>query len=484
MNTTPQRHDSTSNQSVPDQQAPQGFPGSSNVSSRGSAGFPNPLKATPALKILQEAVFYIDAANSQAGERWAINQGSGGAALNARYGSGVSANTNDPLWLSRPVDGTNYAYLSGSADDVFTVPDEAALSITGDFEYVVRISPSSWLTLNQTLLCKSDSVSQRGVEWRLSTGSMNLALSSNGSSITTVVASASIPAGTGWLKVTWRASDGRCQFFTAADEASEPSSWTQYAGDQTAAVGAIFDNTSVVRFGNRASSLNPFTGGVYRMIIRNGIGGSTVLDINTATDVTSSAATTFTATSGQTVTVNRSTSGRKTVLVTRPVWLFGTDDYFETANHPLLDLSRRFTALAVIRRWTTLGTSDSIMSKSNASEAGWMLNTGAVGTTPRFLFSDGVNAVIAAAPALSASGVLESIYAVRGATAVVGINATTGTAVTDAIATPSNSSAFRIGRLSGASTEYIDCELLAAAVFRRALSTAEIAAINTHYETA
>jgi hypothetical protein len=48
--------------------------------------------------------------------------------------------------------------------------------------------------------------------------------------------------------------------------------------------------------------------------------------------ITTGAATSFTAVTGQTVTINRSTSGRKTVAVTQPTWLFGTDDYMEVNN--------------------------------------------------------------------------------------------------------------------------------------------------------
>ena len=44
------------------------------------------------------------------------------------------------------------------------------------------------------------------------------------------------------------------------------------------------------------------------------------------------AETSFTALTGQTVTITRSTSGRKTAIVTQPCWLFGTDDYMEVNN--------------------------------------------------------------------------------------------------------------------------------------------------------
>ena len=47
-----------------------------------------------------------------------------------------------------------------------------------------------------------------------------------------------------------------------------------------------------------------------------------------------------------------------------------------------------------------------------------------------------------------------------------------------------NTSVMRIGADGGAGGQYQDFELLAVAVFRRALSATEIAAINTYYGTA
>ena len=92
----------------------------------------------------------------------------------------------------------------------------------------------------------------------------------------------------------------------------------------------------------------------YRAQVLDGIDGTTVLDVDTSV-VTSGSDTSFPALTGQTVTINRSTSGRKAVAVTHPLWLFGTDDYMEVADNDLIDFgaSDSFTVLAVVRQWAT-----------------------------------------------------------------------------------------------------------------------------------
>jgi hypothetical protein len=84
------------------------------------------------------------------------------------------------------------------------------------------------------------------------------------------------------------------------------------------------------------------------------------------------------------------------------------------------------------------------------------------------------------------SGQLTVTAAVRNVSAdnlIVYLNGTAGTAVTDTTTGLINSAdVFRIGRLSGAGTEYADMELLGVAIFRRALSAAEISVITSYYQ--
>ena len=248
----------------------------------------------------------------------------------------------------------------------------------------------------------------------------------------------------------------------------------------------MFSGTATVRIGIRGDDSQRFLGAVRRVIVRNGIGGTTVLDVNAATDITSGAATTFTATSGQTVTVNRATSGRKTVLVTRPVVLFGTDDYCEVADSPLLDPAAGdpFTVSVVARKWGTTANQTLVAHKADTTTgAGFVLDTGTGGTAPRLIVADGTNSTTATGT-LSA-GTLSMITGVRDVGAdqiAVSVSGTSGTPQTDTT-TGSLASAdtLRIGRLSGAGTAYADMELFAVMVWRRPLTLGERYDVARYY---
>jgi hypothetical protein len=162
-------------------------------------------------------------------------------------------------------------------------------------------------------------------------GRLFLQLSADGTTgaiVTTT--SVAIPVADGallWTRVTYRTSDNRVQFFTSTDG----SSWTQLGTDLTNTAGAIYAGTSPVEISTSTGGTLVAPGKTYRAQILNGIDGTTVLDVDTSV-ITAGSAISFTAVTGQTVTINRSTSGRKTVAVTQPTWLFGTDDYMEVNN--------------------------------------------------------------------------------------------------------------------------------------------------------
>jgi hypothetical protein len=98
---------------------------------------------------------------------------------------------------------------------------------------------------------------------------------------------------------------------------------------------------------------------------------------------------------------------------------------------------------------------------------------------------DGANGASATGPART-SGALTITAGVRNVvtdTLTTYMNGTAGTAVTDTTTgSLANAEAVRIGRLSGAGTGYADMELLAVAVFRRALTASEVSAITSYYQ--
>jgi hypothetical protein len=206
--------------------------------------------------------------------------------------------------------------------------------------------------------------------------------------------------------------------------------------------------------------------------------------------ISSGATTAFTALTGQTVTINRSTSGRKSVAVVSPVWLFGTDDYMQVANNDLLNFTSidSFSLLAIVRHWADSGTNNATLAKRGTfgSGVGYALRNSTSTTNPVFEYGTGSGALNrGVALGTRTLSKLQSYVGVKDADAAIitsyldGIQGGTGSdTLTGSFA---NTLPFRIGRFSSAA-EYIDMELIAVAVFRRALTASEVAAITAYYE--
>jgi hypothetical protein len=399
--------------------------------------------------------------------------------------------TNDPLLL--PHTGENYiTFPLDGASNGLSVASSASLDLTGDIEMVFRYTKTSWNNYdgfgakNLSYGLRADN-STVGVPQFFFTNASGVQTASPG--VTALLQ--------GWLKVTFDADNGSgantTTFYTAPDQASEPTSWTLLGspavGTGTSAI--VTEPAQALTVGQVFG--NGFNGGIYRAIIRNGIGGTTVLDVDCPTDVSSSEAASFTATTGQTVTVNRATSGRKTVIVTRPIWLFGTDDYLEIADTALLDVAagESFTVGVVGRAWSTFGTNDAFVAKkanTTNTTAGWAL-TAQSATAPQAAFDvgDGINGAESVSGSRTA-GVLFLVAGVRNVTAdtlTTYLNTMAGTPVTDTTTGSSaNAEVVRIGALSGTASEFSDFEMLAAFAARRAWTAAELSTVAAFYGVA
>jgi len=192
-------------------------------------------------------------------------------------------------------------------------------------------------------------------------------------------------------------------------------------------------------------------------------------------------------------TINRATAGRKTVAVTRPVWLFGTDDYMEVPDNALLnmDASQSFTVVAVVREWATPAANGRFVEKlSSNSLAGYtILNAGTLMGRAYFYLGDGTTTVSNSGQSGAfTAGTLTGLFGVRNTTTRTYNNTLTNAPIGPDQADTTTGSLtttqpLRIG-ISTAFTSPSDMELLAVAVFRRALTATEIASINTYYGTA
>jgi hypothetical protein len=404
--------------------------------------------------------------------------------------STTGVDTNDPLLLTH--DGsTNYLYLPGILSNYASTPDSAALDLTGDIELVCRFAPTDETpSAVQRLISKRPDASSANYEMYLDTTGkigFNIGAASVAVSTSADTHGDGVPR---WWKITYTgASTKVANFYVADDSPTEPSSWTQLGGANVAYGVTPAANTSPLYIGAIGTSFNPFQGAIYRAIVRNGIGGTTVFDADFTTN-TNQSSFTESSSNAATVTINRATSGRKSAMVTRPVWLFGTDDYMEIADNDLLDFaaSGDMTVLAVCRRWTNAPNNGRIVSKRDGSgtNVGWELLNDS--TTLDVMALVDVGASNSTFPTnveqTMTEGQLHSVGAIFDRTNSL-VKAANGISISSGVSMPagdaSNAKSMLVGRIDGLSAAYNDMEVVAVAVFRSALTSTELGQIADYY---
>jgi len=453
--------------------------------------------------LLTEAVLWIDA--DEPGAQSVPNIGSGGSALDARLGSTTGADSNDPKYLDH--DGENYVHCVGAANSGLW-SNVAEPTVT---QVDIRVRMANVVnTANDRVI-----VGYRGGFAALRIGSataLGMQLRSTDTSVdaTRFPNSATIPgawADHAWFAGTFDPATRQYAYYVYSDNTPNPpaslSNWTLIgsgtmpAGSATGQWSGDLDNTKAgylwtdIMSNNKAGGGN-ILGDFYGYQTRSTINGTIVDRLDVPTDLTAANATSFTsAYSDATVTIARDTSGRKTVAVTRPLWLFGTNDYMEIPDNDLLDFGAAdsFTVAAVHRHWNNFGLELPLVAKRASSAGGaigWSLGSG--GTTAaqtKIQISDGTDAVAGVSGSRTA-GALSFVAGVRNVTAdnlITYLNASAGSPATDPTTTTlENSNVVRVGYYS-AGGPAADMEFHAALVWRRALTAGEITALNTFFQT-
>ena len=455
-----------------------------------------PTRIAAGEQIMSQAVWWIDCSQTDSTDQVLDNQGWGGTALTTQLGSSATADSNDPKYLSWS--GSNYLYLPGVVGNYASTPDSAALDIVGDLDIRVQVALDDWTPSTQArLVDKVSAVNGGGYALDIQTGGAPILFWSQtgidyigkAATVATGLTDGSIKWVRATLDVNNGASGNDVKFFLSDNGID----WTQLGTTvTTAGTTSIQANTSPVQIGQAEGNVFPAAGKFYDVQIFNGIDGTKVLDVDTSI-ILNGSETSFLAKTGQVITINRPTTGKKAAAVVYPLWLFGTDDYMEVADNSLIDFAATdsFTLFAVGRQFTTFGTNDAILAKkanTTNTTAGYLLgNDGTTAQLGRMQIGDGAAGTDAVTGASRVSGTLTSLAAVRNVSTdntIVYLNGTAGTAVTDTTtATLANAEVMRLGRLSGAGTEYNDMELVAAAIFRRALSATEITTITNYYNS-
>lgn len=450
-----------------------------NISSRIPAGE----------QLLKQAVYWIDAAQSDNSDQILDNQGWGAPSLTTQLGSTTSADSNDPKFLDFA--GTNYVYTTGVNSNYLSIPDSNALDITGDIDLRAYLAMDDWTP---------SAVSGLVTKWQTSQRSYNLSLNTSGTLVfswstdgtTTLTATSTVATGVTdgdpkWVRATLDVDNGAVGNDVKFWLSNDGITWTQLGATVTTALTtSIYAGTFQVNVSGDFGGSNTLAGKIYRAQILNGIDGTKVLDVDTSV-IGSGSATTFDALTGQTVTINRSGTGKKTSVVTAPLWLFGTDDLMTVADNDLVDFdaTQDFTLFAVTRTFTNAGTGNrAILVKqiSAATQAGYALINNSRQTNIQIrdsstLVGDASGTQIADGSLMVSTGVVSRSTTTE--TAYEGIITNGGTSISTVTGSLANASALTIGRY--ANDTYSDMEFVAAAIFRRALTASEISTLTNYY---
>jgi hypothetical protein len=435
--------------------------------------------------------------------RVAPNLGWGGTALNARYGSTVAPNSNEPLLLGHT--GENYLYLPGGtiSANFASVPAAVGspLDITGDVAIAVHVdrelpSEDRVLLIRRQGGVDSAFFSYLFGQWNAGGGVFLKFqwVDAAGASFATY-GTVTVPRTTQHVGVTHVVDNGAGQNVVSFYGSTDGTTWTLIQSITNAGTTSHRSNAAQVGIGGTNTGDYGAVGSYYRARIWDAasFAGAPVFDADFTSGITSGAQTTFTESSSNaaTVTINRSTAGRKACAVVRPTWLLGTDDFFEVADNALLDFGAGddFTVVAVVRQWGTGGSFMAYASKQNPdsnSNVGWgqVRNTGAATSLLDLKDGSGVGSGTAFAQAYTSGAVSVLSSQREGAVARHQLNNATPTTGTASTLTFANSLPMRIGANPAGAPFYADMELLAVAVFRRALTAGELATVSTHYQTA
>lgn len=407
-----------------------------------------------------------------------------------QIGSGVGADASDPLYLA-PFESKPYLYFPGVVGNYGSIPDGATVEFGGDLDF--RVLADTFATASYVFASKYTTAGNRSFIFGLN-GSGQLLLSHTIDGTTLVGASAAalitIPVTRLWMRVTRRASDGRVQFFTsvAYDPDTFVGVWTKIGGDITPDSGGLWaGGVANLDIGSYNAGVgDPLNGNIYRLQMFGSLNETNKqVDVD-FTDISkyNSTRTTHTAVSGQTVTINRAVSGRKTTVVDRALFLFGVDDYMETPDDPGLDFgaAESFTAAIAFRKFHNPppGTHHTFMAKTpsfSPAGVGWGIYHNVSSGSVKAFIADGAVAAEAVVATALPLGDLTYLAARRDVISDKLGMASSYAAVAEVAdpttATLINASTLRIGARP-AGSDFADMVFFGAALLRRALTDAEI----------
>ncbi len=393
-----------------------------------------------------------------------------------------------------------YVYLPGTAANYLYTPDAAALDLLGDIWIAGKFALTDWTPgADTTLIAKWEDTSDERA-YRLmvdTTGVLRLGWSTDGTAANVVEEDSTVaPTVTDgdalWVAGTLDVSTGIVKFYTGGSAATP--TWVQLgttvSGSGATSIGAT---TAVLEVGSdNTGTAQNLTGDVYNAHVENGYDegvGTLVFDADlTDINAVTKPFATFTEASSQaaTVTINRSTSGLVATAIDEAMWLLTTDDYLEVTDHADLDFlhTEAFTVLVAFRHDSNNSANAVLMGKKDgvANLAGYTLYMGT---------SDDIYIRIGDGDSGALDGL--GIFGNKQTTYVaVGVRNTTdddiegfkdgvgsGSPATDTSETThANAFPLRIGATSNAAGSYFEGQIIAVALWRSALTDAEVLTVS------
>ena len=204
---------------------------------------------------------------------------------------------------------TDGLVLRGIVGQYASAPDFAAARPTGDMELIVDVSATDWTPSQAQVLALSGTNIGSGTNWYLyleTNGTLVFSRYGVGSRVFTSTIATGLTDGTDqFIKVTFDQDNGSSQsevrFYLSADGVT----FTQLGAAITNAdVGAGASNTTGYRIGATNTGTFPFIGTIHRVIVKNGIAGTTVFDADFDAQVPETTSFVESSTNAATVTVN------------------------------------------------------------------------------------------------------------------------------------------------------------------------------------
>lgn len=392
----------------------------------------------------------------------------------------------------------SHLYLPGIAGNYARTPDAAPLDITGDIDIRAKISLDDWTPAAlSTVIAKWGSGGAQSYMLQVAAnGTLRFLWTTTGTYSASLDKYSTVATGitdgtTKWVRATLDVDNGASgndlKFWTS----DNGTTWTQLGSTiTTAGVTSIFSGTATLDIGAIYTNTELLRGDFYRAQILNGIDGTVVFDANFEASITSLNQTSFTesSTNAATVTINRSGSTYRSAGITAAGYLYpGATNTFSASATNFLDFGSgdSFTFLAISRYWNAMATNRVLIAKTPSTGGpAWALRKLTNELRNIISVSDGTNSTgMLASPALPA-GTLESASGVMNRstqTASIYVNNNTvAVANTSAIGSPSNIHPVRIGAYADGAF-FTDMEFVAAAVFRSALTAAQIRQISNYF---